>query len=199
MTSPTPAELAALQVAHAAAMSRDGARDLISAIIFALGSAQLLMDPETAVELARYRAAADGGLSLEQETRVRELLDAGDPLPWHAAPALLAEVDRLRHLLARSTAGDGPDAAATLVYRAEYDTIHLGHYTSLMAAQAHCEDFAQGQLGASAADSFDWIGDEDDPEEPRELVAVIDGDESSTGYVVQPVTVASVYDPEVNE
>lgn len=53
--SPTPAELTALKVADAAAMSPASAYGLPSVIVFALGSAGLLIDPETAAELAEYR------------------------------------------------------------------------------------------------------------------------------------------------
>ena len=55
MTSPTPAERVALKVAEAAAMSPASAYGLPSTIVFALGSAGLLMDPDTAVELDEYR------------------------------------------------------------------------------------------------------------------------------------------------
>lgn len=56
-TSPTPAERAALKVAHAVPLeSSNPGYSLIDQIVFALGSAQLLMDPETAAELARLRA-----------------------------------------------------------------------------------------------------------------------------------------------
>lgn len=55
MTSPTPAERAALKVADAAAEGPASAYGLPSAIVFALGSAGLLMDPKTATELDEYR------------------------------------------------------------------------------------------------------------------------------------------------
>ncbi|MDQ0943320.1 hypothetical protein [Streptomyces sp. V1I1] len=53
--SPTPAERLALKTAHAALESRDASYDLVSTVVFALGSAGLLMDPETAEELRRLR------------------------------------------------------------------------------------------------------------------------------------------------
>lgn len=55
--SPTPAERLALKTAHAALESRDASYDLVSTIVFALGSAGLLMDPETAEELRQLRAS----------------------------------------------------------------------------------------------------------------------------------------------
>lgn len=54
--SPTAAEVAALKVAHAAAVTPDGSYDLVSTVVFALGSAQLLQSPETAAELAALRS-----------------------------------------------------------------------------------------------------------------------------------------------
>ncbi|MEU9792943.1 hypothetical protein AB0E27_20335 [Streptomyces sparsogenes] len=55
-TSPTSAERAALRVAHAVPLeSSNPGYSLIDQVVFALGSAQLLMDPETAAELARLR------------------------------------------------------------------------------------------------------------------------------------------------
>ncbi|MCQ6250860.1 hypothetical protein [Streptomyces malaysiensis] len=53
---PTPAERAALKVAQAAAMTSDASYELVSAVVFALGSAQLLQSPETAAELTQMRA-----------------------------------------------------------------------------------------------------------------------------------------------
>ncbi len=52
--SPTPAERMALRVGHAAlAMSANPCSDIVSQVVVALGSAQLLMDPETAAELGQ--------------------------------------------------------------------------------------------------------------------------------------------------
>ncbi|MFF4479508.1 hypothetical protein ACFY1A_21160 [Streptomyces sp. NPDC001520] len=87
-TSPTPAERAALKVAQAAAMTPDASYDLVSAVVFALGSAQLLQSPETAAELEHLRKDRDafrnqrngvfktnerliGALQEEQDARLR--------------------------------------------------------------------------------------------------------------------------------
>ncbi|MEU8723572.1 hypothetical protein [Streptomyces antimycoticus] len=60
MTScPTSAERAALKVAQAATMTGDASYDLVSAIVFALGSAQLLQSPETAAEQEQLRKDRD--------------------------------------------------------------------------------------------------------------------------------------------
>jgi hypothetical protein len=53
MTSPSPAERAALKVAEAAAQSPSSAYGLPSTIVFALGAAGLLMGPETAADIDR--------------------------------------------------------------------------------------------------------------------------------------------------
>lgn len=70
--SPTPAERAALRVATAAAMSPDGSYDLVSAIVFALGAAQLL----------QLRSAVDGPLGDERLAGIREREQAATPGPW---------------------------------------------------------------------------------------------------------------------
>ncbi|HET6356050.1 hypothetical protein [Streptomyces sp.] len=60
--SPTPAELLAIRTGNAALLnSPDSACDIVSTIVFALGAAGLLMDPETAEELRRLRVAAGDG------------------------------------------------------------------------------------------------------------------------------------------
>lgn len=55
-SSPTAAEMAALKVARAATNTCDASYDLVSAIVFALGSAGLLRSLESATELVRLRA-----------------------------------------------------------------------------------------------------------------------------------------------
>ncbi|TMU98055.1 hypothetical protein [Streptomyces sp. DASNCL29] len=58
--SPTPAEQAALKVAHAVPLeSKNPGYSLIDQIVFALGSAQLLQSPETGVELDHLRKDRD--------------------------------------------------------------------------------------------------------------------------------------------
>lgn len=55
--SPTPTELLALRTANAALLnSPDSFCDMVSTVVFALGSAQLLQSPETAAELSRLRS-----------------------------------------------------------------------------------------------------------------------------------------------
>ncbi|MDI9885355.1 hypothetical protein QMZ92_13355 [Streptomyces sp. HNM0645] len=90
--SPTPAERLALKTANAALLSRDASYDLVSTIVFALGSAQLLQSPETAEEtrelqsrasrlhiawgMARTRARSVGSAADRYAARARELQEA---------------------------------------------------------------------------------------------------------------------------
>jgi hypothetical protein len=69
--SPTPAERAALRVAQAATMTPDASYDMTSAIVFALGSAQLLQSPETAAELERLRVFAAATEQRHENIRAR--------------------------------------------------------------------------------------------------------------------------------
>lgn len=77
--SPTPTELLALRTAHAAEASKDASYDLVSTIVFALGSAQLLQSPETAAELARLRARV-AELERERHATNEVLSDAAERL-----------------------------------------------------------------------------------------------------------------------
>lgn len=128
--SPTPAERLALKTAHAALESRDASYDLVSTIVFALGSAGLLMDPEKAQRFAELEAAAgDGSTRTVDEdpiayalTPVAELvvgLDGATPEALHASSGAVIEtpaaddvrpqVQKLRALIAgqREDAHDG--------------------------------------------------------------------------------------------
>ncbi|MER8158111.1 hypothetical protein [Streptomyces sp. NPDC094472] len=84
-TSPTPAERAALKVAQAATSTPDASYDLVSAIVFALGSAQLLQSPETAAELEQLRARAAEVSPWQRATDgLNALVDAG--IGFHIEP-----------------------------------------------------------------------------------------------------------------
>ncbi|AEW94651.1 MULTISPECIES: hypothetical protein [Streptomycetaceae] len=132
--SPTAAERAALRVAQAAALTPAASYDLVSSVVFALGSAQLLQCPESVAE-ARAQA----------------------PLT---------------------------------VYRAEYDGIPLGLYTTPEAARAHCEAYGRREQPRAV---LDWIADEEDQESPHEMVAQVGDEETLTGYVVTPLPVATAF------
>jgi len=77
--SPTPAELLAIRTGNAALLnSPDSTCDIVSTIVFALGSACLLRSPETADEVKRLRArvaeleaaAGDGSTRTVDEDRI---------------------------------------------------------------------------------------------------------------------------------
>ncbi|MEV6105749.1 hypothetical protein AB0M28_13680 [Streptomyces sp. NPDC051940] len=89
-----------------------------------------------------------------------------------------------------------------VVYRAEYEheITPLGLYTTREAARAHCEAHIRREWPPGTALSFDWIRDDEDPLNPEELyVTAGQNEESTTGYLVTPLTVASECDEEADE
>ncbi|MEV5678552.1 hypothetical protein [Streptomyces sp. NPDC052179] len=113
--------------------------------------------------------------------------DLGEIAAWADALASLARID---------DALGSAAAQPLVVYRAEHETIPLGTYTTEGAARAHAESELSREYAADRTVMYDWIGDEDDPEAPQELVAQVDGaDEQCTGYIVVPVPVAARFDP----
>ncbi|MFF5984372.1 hypothetical protein ACFY78_36575 [Streptomyces olindensis] len=85
-------------------------------------------------------------------------------------------------------------AQPLIIYRASWDTMRLGRYTTQAEARKHCEDHARRDLPTT---SFDWIEDEEDG--VAELVATVDGTEGPTGYTVTALEIASKYNPEADE
>ncbi|MEU2764297.1 hypothetical protein [Streptomyces sp. NPDC007094] len=117
--------------------------------------------------------------------------DAREIAAWADALARLAHIDDDLGI----TAAQAPPART--VYRAEHETIHVGHYTTEAAARRHCEALISNEYPADTALFFDWMGDEDDPEGARELVVQsAQEDALPTGYVVVPLDVADAYDPD---
>ncbi|MEV6790872.1 hypothetical protein AB0M87_02500 [Streptomyces sp. NPDC051320] len=111
--------------------------------------------------------------------------------------------ERVRRMAAadpeeKDTAAAATSTPETFVYRAGYvhETIPLGLYTNEAAARAHCEATVSSEHPASVALLFDWIGEDDDPEEPRELIVRIGDEETTTGYTVTRLEVATAYDPD---
>ncbi|MBP2583350.1 hypothetical protein J3A78_003828 [Streptomyces sp. PvR006] len=82
------------------------------------------------------------------------------------------------------------------VYRAAYDGIPMGLYTTAAAARAHCEDTCRDDLGRDRDLTFDWLADESEPLDPTELVVTVGPVETTTHYTVTAVEVAAEYDPE---
>ncbi|MDT0387878.1 hypothetical protein [Streptomyces dubilierae] len=145
---------------------------------------------------------------LDVEARVDELAakaKRGAAHSKHLATCLVArtedliaaEADGITRRIAPTQAlrEDDTDGEPTLtVYRASWDTLPLGHYTTAQAAREHCEKRALRDLPSI---SLDWI--EDEEAGVAELVGSIGEEERSLGYVVTAVDVASEYDEEADE
>ncbi|MGW6604821.1 hypothetical protein [Streptomyces sp. NPDC055036] len=107
---------------------------------------------------------------------------------------LVCEICGLAHL-----PGPAPeDVGGITVYRAYHDAIPVGSYLTPGPARPHCEALLSNKHPSGSV-AFDWIGDEEDPEGPWELVAEIDGGpEQPAGYVVSALHVDTEYDPEAD-
>ncbi|MCP9205553.1 hypothetical protein [Streptomyces cucumeris] len=98
--------------------------------------------------------------------------------------------------------GDGETAELT-VYRASHESITFGHYATREAAREHCEALVRRECGD--AGSLGWIPDDGSDDAPEELSVFgpaweEDGpEETCTGYVVTPLTVATAYDEDGDE
>ncbi|AMW11654.1 hypothetical protein A4E84_20435 [Streptomyces qaidamensis] len=86
-----------------------------------------------------------------------------------------------------------PDSEV-IIYRASWDSVPLGWYTTPNEARKHCKAHARRDLPTV---DFDWIEDEEDG--VAELVAAVGEEERSTGYTVTALEVASKYDAEADE
>ncbi|MFF9248844.1 hypothetical protein [Streptomyces globisporus] len=158
------------------------ARDARTAVLVSI--ARALREQPTAARLL-------DGLDHLGEAVVCE--DLGEIATWADALASVAHIDD-----ALRTAEAQPAAAHT-VYRAEHETIHVGHYTTEAAARRHCEGLVSNEHPADRALLYTWasLGDDGDCDEPYELVVQADGGpQEFTGYVVVPLAVAAAYDPD---
>ncbi|MFE3378379.1 hypothetical protein [Streptomyces anulatus] len=156
------------------------ARDARTTVLVSI--ARALREQPTAARLL-------DGLDELGEAVVQE--DLGEIAAWADALASLAHIDDALGVT------DAQPAAAHTDYRAEHESIHVGHYTTEAEARRHCEALISDEHRADRTLVFDWIGDEDDLEEPRELTVRVDGgDETPTGYVVVPLAIAAAYDPD---
>ncbi|MCF3101490.1 hypothetical protein IPZ58_07840 [Streptomyces roseoverticillatus] len=108
------------------------------------------------------------------------------------SPETAAELERLRQLelevcveISRLTSLVSPPATTELtVYEARYDGVPLRQYTSLGAAQEHCETHARR---VHSRMRFEWAG-------PELLMRDDSGAFVATGHTVEAVQVASAYD-----
>lgn len=106
----------------------------------------------------------------------------------------------LRRLLNAEARVAELEAAPTTVYRAEHPDsgIALGHYGTEAAARAHCEAEERRSWPTGTTLAFDWI--EDDEDRVAELVVTAgQNDESTTGYIVDALELASQYDEEADQ
>lgn len=92
------------------------------------------------------------------------------------------------------------------IYRAEYEhgQLPLGLYTNREGARAHGEDLRTRE-GLPTGAILGWIPDFGDAEAIEELAVFYPGEgdemeeDSSTGYLVTPLTLTAAYVPEVDE
>ncbi|WP_351233864.1 hypothetical protein [Streptomyces sp. NPDC002133] len=153
-------------------------------------------------------AAPTDGSDLVHDIRLRTA--AGNAKPTHDVPQLLAHIETLEQRLAAAeavfpgitqlTAGEPVELT---IYRAEYEEgqVPLGLYTNRDAARAHGEDLITRE-GLPADAVITWIPDFGDDEAIEELAVFgpgKDDENSSTGYLVTPLTLTCVYDPEAEE
>ncbi|MFJ5638703.1 hypothetical protein [Streptomyces sp. NPDC093223] len=177
----SPLALTAKQVIDSA--WRNGPNyDLSTQAAEALESARLLQSPETVADLEAggMYAAAD-------------VVDEA----FHGEPHLNYPPDfaaLIRQKAQEKSSREADATPALTVYRADWDSIALGTYTTEAEARKHAEDHVRRDLPTA---SFDWIVDEEDG--VAELVATVDGSENPTGYFVTALEIASKYDPEADE
>lgn len=141
---------------------------------------------------------------------IRQRTAAGTGNPPQDVAQLLAHIEMLEQRLAAAeavfpgitqlTAGEPVELT---VYRAEYEEgqVPLGLYTNRDAARAHGEDLITRE-GLPAGAILTWIPDFGDDEAIEELAVFgpgKDDENSSTGYLVTPLTITAVYDPEAEE
>ncbi|MFE5108308.1 hypothetical protein [Streptomyces sp. NPDC056663] len=144
---------------------------------------------------------------LVHDIRLRTAAGTGNPA--QEVPQLLAQIELLEQRLAAAEAvfpgitqlipGEPVELA---IYRAEYEEgqLPLGLYTNRDAARDHGEDLITRE-GTPDGATLTWTTDFDDDEAIEELAVVGPaGDEySPTGYLVTPLTLTAVYDPEAEE
>lgn len=92
------------------------------------------------------------------------------------------------------------EAAQGTVYRAEYESIPMGLYTTREAARKHCEAHARRDAKGTALEwRVDEPSEDDSPEELWDLGDGLEDEHFGTGYVVTPLEIATEYDEEADE
>ncbi|WP_051338602.1 hypothetical protein [Streptomyces flavidovirens] len=128
--------------------------------------------------------------------------DGADPVTGHALAAEAQVYATLALAAAQTPAAPAvqleTEPAVAYVYRAAWHTTPVGTYTNEAAARTHCEADATNNEPDPTGLTFDWLGDDSEPDAPYELVITRDGDEQPTDYTVTRITVATEYDPEAD-
>jgi hypothetical protein len=212
MTPPriTDAERAALAVAQAAVEGRASAYGPADAIVFALGSAQMLRTPADAAkleQLLRERAETNAAVAASDEERAQlrarlaelqpyealtpQTCERGLHLPWFVDSELQHACPWCR--IAELEAGAPPSTA----YRAEHCDMPIGPrstFTSREAAGALAEHNLRKIKPGITATWQQSIEDDD----VLELVIQHRGHTSGTGHAVRRITIGTAYEPEVD-
>lgn len=95
-----------------------------------------------------------------------------------------------------------PQPAELTIYRASHESIVMGHYTTRQAAMDHVHGALAKEEGGDVTPRVIWRADNPEADEPTWECWLFDtdmSDDSPTGYVVTPLTVASAYDEEADE
>jgi hypothetical protein len=133
--SPTPAERLAIRTGYAALLnSSSPTSSIVEQVVFALGSAGLLMDPETVEELRRLRATVgDGSTRTVDEDPIAYTLTEQAAEVVAPDPRRAESVAKLRGLLARQSASleDPHDSPLHREYRTPHDLPPLGAVEAL--------------------------------------------------------------------
>ncbi|MFD7996892.1 hypothetical protein [Streptomyces mexicanus] len=114
--------------------------------------------------------------------------------------SVMALADRIHAALYGRTDAEPDDSEALTIYRAEHPNsgITLRHYRTEAAARAHCEAEERRSWPTGTHLAFDWIEDEEGGVAEMTVVAG-QNEESTTGYVVTALEVASEHDEEADQ
>ena len=141
------------------------------------------------------------GYSLKAEQFLhssQEQLDASDAIAVATAGlgyAVMTVANELRQLVAAQAPAE-PEPAESVVYRAFFEAMPLGLYTTREAARTHCLADAKNH-GDDVTKPQWWPQDEDDPDDSEECLVLQDAEgDVLTDYSVMPLAVATTYDPE---
>ncbi|MFH8619192.1 hypothetical protein ACH4E8_29580 [Streptomyces sp. NPDC017979] len=191
----SPARLAAIQAVrdHPSTTFMAPYESLADAVLTA---ARPLIRAE--VRAAALREAADA--LGQRAARMRRI--AGSPTEARAAASWADAGHAIRSMAAEAAPAAElvpPAAEDVTVYRASHDSIVMGLYQSAAEARRHCETEERRTWRAGRRATLDWIEDEDEEGGVAELVIEAGGMERTTGYVVEALTVAAVYDEEADE